>query len=255
MGILDSIQAQRESNRETFAEACVYAAQAVVATLVVLAAYRWAGKPGGMWAAVSAVLVLQPGFRRSLAASAIRVIANLLGVGHRRVGRAPRFRTAIVAVCISLVLIILTCEVVRLDMGVRSACASVLIVGIGADPLLARGIERATAVSIGCGMALHPAIRDLPDHPARASATACTRRLRTTKLKMETMKPMFLPAVEKRAPPSAYLDAINAMRATARSIRRSGTCSPTARKPPSTSRASPRRSCADRRRSVRACAS
>jgi uncharacterized membrane protein YgaE (UPF0421/DUF939 family) len=153
VGIFDSIQVQRESNRETFAEACVYAGQAVVATLIVLAAYRLAGKPGGMWAAVSAVLVLQPGFRRSLAASAIRVIANLLGVGiGTLVGILVPDR--VVAVCISLVLIVLMCEILRLDMGVRSACASVLIVAIGSDPLIARGIERATAVSIGCGVAL-----------------------------------------------------------------------------------------------------
>ena len=170
MGILNSIQAQRESNRQTFAEACVYAAQAVVATVVVLAAYQWAGKPGGMWAAVSAVLILQPGFRRSLAASAIRVIANLLGVLIGTfVGILVPDR--VVAVCISLVLIVLTCEVMRLDMGVRSACASVLIIDIGADPLIARGIERATAVSIGCGIALilqlllYPIIQRLrPDH-------------------------------------------------------------------------------------------
>ena len=58
------------------------------------------------------------------------------------------------AVCISLVLIILLCEVARLDMGVRSACASVLIVGIGSDSLVMRGVERASAVSVGCGMAL-----------------------------------------------------------------------------------------------------
>jgi uncharacterized membrane protein YgaE (UPF0421/DUF939 family) len=151
--ILETIQTHRGRNRETFAEACVYAAQAVIATVVVLAVYRWAGKPGGMWAAVSAVLVLQPGFERSLAASAIRVIANLLGVGiGALVGTMIPDRT--VAVCIALVLIILLCEVARLDMGVRSACASVLIVGIGSDSLVARGFERATAVSVGCGMAL-----------------------------------------------------------------------------------------------------
>src|SRR4051794_15397965 len=106
-----------------------------------------------MWAAVSAVLVLQPGFQRSLAASAIRVVANLLGVGiGALVGTMVPNRT--VAVCISLVLIILLCEVARLDMGVRSACASVLIVGIGTDSLLVRGFERATAVTVGCAMAL-----------------------------------------------------------------------------------------------------
>jgi uncharacterized membrane protein YgaE (UPF0421/DUF939 family) len=169
MAILQAIQAQRESNRETFAEACVYAGQSVVATVLVLAAYRWAGKSGGMWAAVSAVLVLQPGFRRSLAASAIRVIANLLGVGIGTV-MGILIPDRVLAVCISLVLIVLLCEAMRLDMGVRSACASVLIVAIGSDPLIARGIERATAVSIGCGMALalqlmlHPIIQRLrPD--------------------------------------------------------------------------------------------
>ena len=81
--ILETIQAQRERNRETFAEACVYAAQAVIATLVVLAAYRWAGKPGGMWPPSPPSSFCSPG-SRSLAASAIRVVANLLGVGIGR---------------------------------------------------------------------------------------------------------------------------------------------------------------------------
>jgi len=150
---LEAVQAQRDRTRESLAESCVYAGQAVIATVVILAAYNWAGKSGGMWAAVSAVLVLQPGFRRSLASSAIRVVANLLGVG---IGALTTFLIAdrIVAVCVALVLIILVCEFARLDMGVRSACASVLIVGIGNNPLLARGIERATAVCVGCGMAI-----------------------------------------------------------------------------------------------------
>jgi uncharacterized membrane protein YgaE (UPF0421/DUF939 family) len=164
VALLEAIQVQRERNRQTFAEACVYAGQAVVATVVVLAAYAWAGKPGGVWAAVSAVLVLQPGFRRSLAASAIRVVANLLGVGiGALVGELIPDRT--VAVCVALILIILLCEAARLDMGVRSACASVLIVGIGPDSLLARGVERATAVSIGCGMALLLQIATYPIIP------------------------------------------------------------------------------------------
>jgi len=155
VGLLSPIQAPRAITRESVAESCVYAGQAVVATLVILAAYRFAGKPGGMWAAVSAVLVLQPGFRRSLAASAIRVIANLLGVGIGVfVGLHLPDRT--VAICTSLVLIILACEFAKLDAGVRSACASVLIVSVGSasDPLVERGVERASAVAIGCGMAL-----------------------------------------------------------------------------------------------------
>jgi uncharacterized membrane protein YgaE (UPF0421/DUF939 family) len=158
---LEPIQARRERTRQSLAESCVYAGQAIVATIVILAAYDWAGKPGGMWAAVSAVLVLQPGFRRSLASSALRVVANLLGVGiGALVGLAVEDRLA--AVCISLLLIVMACEFARLDMGVRSACASVLIVGIGTSPLLARSIERATAVCIGCGMALLLQLAMLP---------------------------------------------------------------------------------------------
>lgn len=153
MRFLQAVQAQRERTRQSFAESCVYAAQAVIATLVILAAYNWARKPGGMWAAVSAVLVLQPGFRRSLASSAIRVIANLLGVGAGSL-MAALIPDRTVAVCVALVLIVMACEFGRLDMGVRSACASVLIVGIGSNQLIARGIERATAVCIGCGVAI-----------------------------------------------------------------------------------------------------
>jgi uncharacterized membrane protein YccC len=153
VGFIGSIQAPRDITSRSVAESCVYAGQAVVASLAILAGYNWAGRQGGMWAAVSAVLVLQPGFRQSLAASVIRVIANLLGAGIAVVvGLAVASRPA--AVGLSLVLIILVCEFAKLDAGVRSACASVLIVSVGAGDIYGRGLERATAVAIGCGMAL-----------------------------------------------------------------------------------------------------
>ena len=47
-------------------------------------------------------------------------------------------------------------------MGVRSAFASVLIVGIASDSLLVRGIERETAVLVGCGTAL---LLQFPTYP------------------------------------------------------------------------------------------
>jgi uncharacterized membrane protein YgaE (UPF0421/DUF939 family) len=153
VGLLSSIQAQREVSRATLAESLVYAAQAVVATLLILRLYDWTGRTGGVWAAVSAVLVLQPGFRRSLAASALRVIANLLGAGIG-IAAGMEFADRTVSACFALTLIILICEVAKLDAGVRSACASVLIVSMGAGTLYERGLERATAVAIGCGVAL-----------------------------------------------------------------------------------------------------
>jgi len=154
MGFLSEIQAQRTIDRESFAESCAHAAQAVVATLLVAALYQWLAHGSAMWAAVSAVLVLQPRFHRSLAASAIRVIANLLGAGIG-VGISLLLPDRLEASCIALALIVLTCELLRLDAGVRSACASVLIVTmVPGGSVVARGWERATAVCVGCGVAL-----------------------------------------------------------------------------------------------------
>jgi uncharacterized membrane protein YgaE (UPF0421/DUF939 family) len=59
------------------------------------------------------------------------------------------------AVAVSLVVVILLCELLRLDLGLRSACASLLIVTLSPDPaLLHRGEQRAVAVMVGCGIAL-----------------------------------------------------------------------------------------------------
>ena len=58
-------------------------------------------------------------------------------------------------------------------MGVQSACAGVLIVGIGSESLVVRGLER--AVSIGCGMALllqivtYPIIQRVPGESSQAA--------------------------------------------------------------------------------------
>jgi uncharacterized membrane protein YgaE (UPF0421/DUF939 family) len=153
MRILRDIQAQRQSDLQTWAESCAYAAKAVVATVLVVVLYRGLGKGSAMWAAVSAVLVLQPRFQHSLAASAIRVIANLLGAGIG-VAVSLAIPDRLEAVLISLVLIVLACEWLRLDAGVRSACASVLIVTMAPGSLVERGEERALAVCIGCGVAL-----------------------------------------------------------------------------------------------------
>jgi uncharacterized membrane protein YgaE (UPF0421/DUF939 family) len=154
MSFLSEIQADRNRDRQSLIESAAYAAQAVVAVLLVTSLYRWWGKGSAMWAAVSAVLVLQPRFRRSIAASAIRVIANLLGAGIG-VLLSLVIPERAWAVSISLVLIVLACEYGKLDAGVRSACASVLIVTmVAGGSVVARGWERASAVCIGCGVAL-----------------------------------------------------------------------------------------------------
>ena len=153
MAFLHSVRAQREIS---FSQALIFAAQAVICTLAALAIYYRAGAAVGMWAAVSAILVLQPGVHKSLAASFVRVLANLIGVGTGViVSIVFPHGPAAVAVSLSLVVVILLCELLRLDLGLRSACASLLIVTLSTDPaLLHRGEQRATAVIVGCGIAL-----------------------------------------------------------------------------------------------------
>jgi uncharacterized membrane protein YgaE (UPF0421/DUF939 family) len=151
MKFLETVRAQREIS---MAQAVIFAVQAVICTLAAVGIYDWARASGGMWAAVSAVLVLQPGVQKSLIASIIRVIANLLGVGTGVVVSLA-FPHGLAAVAISLALLIILCELLRLDLGLRSACASLLIVTLSPDPsLLHRGVERAVAVLTGCGIAL-----------------------------------------------------------------------------------------------------
>jgi uncharacterized membrane protein YgaE (UPF0421/DUF939 family) len=151
MALLDTVRAQRQIS---FAQAAVFAAEAVVCVLAALKLYERMGSAGGLWAAVSAVLVLQPGVQQSLAASVVRVIANLLGAGTGVVVSLI-FPHGTAAVCVSLAVLILLCEWLRLDLGLRSACASLLIVTLSPDPeLLHRGVERAVAVLVGCGIAL-----------------------------------------------------------------------------------------------------
>jgi uncharacterized membrane protein YgaE (UPF0421/DUF939 family) len=151
MAFLETVLAQREIS---WAQACIFAAQAVVCTAAAVTIYSWADAPGGLWAAVSAVLVLQPGVKQSMAASVVRVIANLLGAGTGVVVTLA-FPHGLAAVCLALAVLILLCELLRLDAGLRSACASLLIVTLSPDPeLLHRGVERAVAVCVGCGIAL-----------------------------------------------------------------------------------------------------
>jgi uncharacterized membrane protein YgaE (UPF0421/DUF939 family) len=151
MPLLDTLRAQREIS---LVQAGIFAAQAVICTIASVTIYRWAGASGGLWAAVSAILVLQPGVRQSLAASVVRVLANLLGAGTG-VLVSLAYPHGLTAVCLALALVIILCELLRLDLGLRSACASLLIVTLSPDPeVLHRGVERAVAVSVGCAIAL-----------------------------------------------------------------------------------------------------
>ncbi|HEX8801512.1 MAG TPA: aromatic acid exporter family protein [Terriglobales bacterium] len=91
---------------------------------------------------------------KSRAASFVRVLANLISV-NTGVIVSMVFPHGPAAVAVSLVVVILLCELLRLDLGLRSACASLLIVTLSPDPaLLHRGEQGTVEVIVGCGIAL-----------------------------------------------------------------------------------------------------
>lgn len=127
MNIFHLIRAARPRNRESLKVALIYAGQTAICVFLLLYVYDRLHGPASSWALISAVLVMQPGFQQSLAASATRIVANLIG-GLTAAAIGLIGGHGAIAIVIGFVLIILICEYLRLDMGVRTACVSVVIV-------------------------------------------------------------------------------------------------------------------------------
>src|ERR1035441_6718322 len=66
-------------NRKRLADALVQALEAIVCTFGLMWLFAAAHQPGAIWALVSAVIVLRPGFEDSLHASKVRIAANVVG--------------------------------------------------------------------------------------------------------------------------------------------------------------------------------
>lgn len=153
--ILKQVQAPRPLSRAGVIAAAFYAAQAVAAALVVMAIYHCFELGSGMWAVVSAVLVLQSGVEQSYDASATRFIANIIGaftgaLVDKLHGHGPG------DVLVALVLVVGFCEILRLDQGLRSACVAAVIVkmSVGGAVVAYAAERRVLAVLIGCTTAL-----------------------------------------------------------------------------------------------------
>jgi|HubBroStandDraft_4_1064222.scaffolds.fasta_scaffold582107_2 uncharacterized membrane protein YgaE (UPF0421/DUF939 family) len=63
----------------THFEALIFSTKAAVAAVAAVLLFGLTGLAGGIWAAVSAVIVTQPSVHPSVKASLMRVIANLIG--------------------------------------------------------------------------------------------------------------------------------------------------------------------------------
>jgi len=140
--------------RESMLLAAIYTAQAVLCTAVLTLAYAWEKAPDVGWAIISSILVLQPGITESLSASIVRILANIVGatvalivVGFLGIG--------LWQVLAAIVVIVFICELLRLDMGLRAACVSaIIIMTFRESSVFMAAVARSISVIIGSALAV-----------------------------------------------------------------------------------------------------
>jgi uncharacterized membrane protein YgaE (UPF0421/DUF939 family) len=153
LALLRLVLSQPRSTRQALATAALFSLQAAICTALLLWGYHLAGKPGAMWAIISAVLVLQPGLVQSLSASVVRIVANVVGaLSALAVSRL--LGTGGWQVIVALIVVIFLCTLLRLELALRTACASVIIVMMSDGRVFMPAAERSSAVIIGCTLAV-----------------------------------------------------------------------------------------------------
>jgi uncharacterized membrane protein YgaE (UPF0421/DUF939 family) len=129
-------------------------AKAAVSAILAVLCCHWLHFPQAAWAAVSAVIVTQPGLHPSLRASLMRVIANLIGAFVGAVVSSLGGHSLWALGC-GILLTGLMCHLARAGEALRPAFAAVVIViftnGAGAWE---ESMQRVLAVVTGCVAAL-----------------------------------------------------------------------------------------------------
>ncbi len=173
LALLRRVQSERRTTRETLHEAALYALQVILCAILLLWGYSTFHAPSVMWAIVSAILVVQPGLEQSISTSAVRIAANLVG-GAIGFAIGALLGTSAVPLLAALVITVFVCEILRLDLGLRTACVATLIVMTSpAGNISASSFERLSAVLIGCltavfiQLAMHLPRRLLSHPPAQ----------------------------------------------------------------------------------------
>jgi uncharacterized membrane protein YgaE (UPF0421/DUF939 family) len=107
-----------------------------------------------IWAVVSAVVVILPEVRGSMASASLRVIANLVGAG---VGLLVSFLgwPSLPSLALGLPTTALSCRIIGVDTAARTASVALVIVLLK-DPLGVRSSSEARVglVMLGCAVAL-----------------------------------------------------------------------------------------------------
>ncbi len=130
--------------------ATLFAVEAAGSAVFLYGAYAWFGGQAVGWAIVSAVLVLIPDLQQSVATAFARVSANVVGalVGllvAQFLGQTP------FAIIVAMIAVSYICHVLRLDLGVRTACVAVIIIMTAHPGEIHVSVrERFIAVICGC---------------------------------------------------------------------------------------------------------
>jgi len=132
-----------------------YALRVAGVAAIAFVLYRFVDAHVGTWAAVSAIVVIQPDNRASISNAALRVVANLMGVGVGVATGALLGDQLLLSLVTSLLVVAGLCRWLALDAAARSACAAVAIVLL-VDPADITGSSelRVMGVVSGCAIAL-----------------------------------------------------------------------------------------------------
>jgi hypothetical protein len=150
----ETLKLSKPTLRETLLVAALYSAQAVVCVVMLEWMYQREQWLGVLWAMIAAILALQPGLSQSVVTSIIRILANTVGAGVALAVAHFRFRPELELI-VSLVIVVFCCELLRLNLALRTACVAAVIVLTANDGHVhTSAVERFTATVIGCLMAL-----------------------------------------------------------------------------------------------------
>jgi uncharacterized membrane protein YgaE (UPF0421/DUF939 family) len=152
--IREAFTANPRTVRQSLAVAGVYAVQATVCILLLEQAYWVTTFKGVNWAIIAAILALQPGYKQSVVTSIIRILANTVGASVALLV-ASWLGSNEAYLILSIAIVVVICELLRLELALRTACVAVVIV-LTVDPMHVKstGLERFSATIAGCVAAL-----------------------------------------------------------------------------------------------------
>ncbi|RYE24012.1 MAG: FUSC family protein [Sphingobacteriaceae bacterium] len=132
----------------------LYVAKCLIGAIIGFFIFR-AYPEGGAWSLVSILLVLSPEGKDAINLAEVRIKANLVGAGT---GLLLFFLhpPALVMICLGVVIVLIVCELLKLQVATRSALASVIIICIheSGKYFYQVALERAAGVILGCLIAL-----------------------------------------------------------------------------------------------------